>query len=88
MQSLTHNHQTLRAAQLRSLLCSLERIAKQERVIVIGTVCSGTDMPLYILGKLAKYWCDRFGITIRLTRDWLKENFLRNVLEQQTKKSG
>jgi hypothetical protein len=41
------------------MLSNLEEMVKKP--LRIGTLCSGTDMPTYVLGELCKHWSDYFG---------------------------
>ena len=46
------------------LVTSLEKASHRD--ITIGTLCSGTDMPVYQLNKLCDYWESSHGVRPRL----------------------
>ena len=60
MKSIAVMHNRLKASHTRNLLAHLEAIETKE--VTIGTVCSGTDMPTYVMSKLCKHWEQTFGI--------------------------
>ena len=63
-------HGRLRGRQLSTLLGNLESlqdfIHASGGPLTVGTVCSGTDMPVFVLRRLCAYWLSSHGLEIQI----------------------
>ena len=64
--AIAQKHGALRPANVRALLSTLEKLSESETKWSIGTVCSGTDMPVHALRKLIAFWSAEYGIPINV----------------------
>ena len=57
-------HRRMRAKQIRRFIGNLDVWGRS--AVTIGTVCSGSDMPVYILNKLKAHWESEYGKSIQI----------------------
>ena len=67
VQQVELGHTKLRAVQTRQLIGNLEGLASTfPEGLAVGTVCSGTDMPVFILNLLKTFWKESYGVNLKI----------------------